>query len=146
MLEHLVEQIREEQPDAQIELMLSASPLHTAGDEMLLRQIFENVIVNGIKYSPLRTPIAVSAVERGSAVRVVVSDQGSGMAHDELSRVRHAYYRGSNSKGTSGAGLGLYVVERLVEAHHGRLLIESEIGCGTRVSIDLPLINAPAVA
>jgi signal transduction histidine kinase len=113
---------------------------------MLLRQIFENVITNGIKYSPSHAPITISVAEYGSTVRVTVADRGSGIAQEDLARVRHAYYRGPNSKGTSGAGLGLYVVERLVEAHHGRLAIESEVGRGTTVTIDLPLINVAATA
>jgi signal transduction histidine kinase len=61
-----------------------------------------------------------------------------------LQRIRTAYYRGQNSKGISGAGLGLYVVEKLVDAHRGRLAIESEIGRGTRVIIDLPQIGKAA--
>jgi signal transduction histidine kinase len=147
MMEQLADQMEEEeQQGGRIELKLSRDPKHVAGDEMLLRQIFENVITNGIKYSPSNSPVTVSVSEHGSAVRVIIADQGSGIAQDELARVRHAYYRGPNSKGTSGAGLGLYVVEKLVEAHHGRLSIESEIGCGTKVTIDLPLISFTAAA
>jgi signal transduction histidine kinase len=52
--------------------------------------------------------------------------------------VREPYYRGKSSKGISGAGLGLYFVERIVEAHGGRLFIESDVGNGTKVMIDLP--------
>jgi signal transduction histidine kinase len=146
MIEQLADQIKEEQQVARIELKLSPEPQHVAGDEMLLRQIFENVIANGIKYSPSHAPIAVSVGEHGSVVRVIITDQGSGIAQDELSRVRNAYYRGPNSKGTSGAGLGLYVVEKLVEAHHGKLSIESEVGFGTKVTIDLPQMSASAAA
>lgn len=146
MLEQLTDQMKEEQQAGRIELKLCSQPRHVAGDEMLLRQIFENVIANGIKYSPSDAPIVVSIDENGSGARVIVADQGSGIAHDELGRVCDPYYRGSNSKGISGAGLGLYVVEKLVEAHHGRMLIESEMGGGTRVIIDFPQTGALAAA
>ena len=146
MLEQLAEQMKDEQQGGRIELKLSPVPMYVAGDEMLLRQIFENVITNGMKYSPSHAPILVTVSEYGAAVRVVVADQGSGIAEDELARVRQPYYRGPNSKGVSGAGLGLYVVEKLVEAHHGRLAIESERGRGTTVTIDLPLFSISAAA
>ena len=146
MLEQLADQMKEEHQGGQLDLKLGSDPLYVAGDEMLLRQIFENVMANGFKYSPLHAPIVVSAAPHGSAIRVIIADHGSGMAPEELPRVRNAYYRGPNSKGTSGAGLGLYVVERLVEAHHGRLSIESEAGRGTKVTIDLPQISSTAAA
>jgi signal transduction histidine kinase len=145
MLEQLADQMKEEHQGGQLDLKLGQDPLYVAGDEMLLRQIFENVMANGFKYSAPHAPIVVSASEHGSTVRVVIADQGSGITQEELPRVRNAYYRGPNSKGTSGAGLGLYVVEKLVEAHHGRLSIESELGRGTKVTIDLPQIS-PAAA
>jgi signal transduction histidine kinase len=145
MLEQLADQMKEEHQGGQLDLKLGQDPLYVAGDEMLLRQIFENVMANGFKYSAPHAPIVVSASEHGSTVRVVIADQGSGITQEELPRVRNAYYRGPNSKGTSGAGLGLYVVEKLVEAHHGRLSIESEPGRGTKVTIDLPQIS-PAAA
>jgi signal transduction histidine kinase len=142
MLEQLTDQMREEHQGGQINLKLSEGPLYVAGDEMLLRQIFENIIANGFKYSPPHASVAVTVVQHGSAARVIIADQGSGIGREELPRVRNAYYRGPNSKGTSGAGLGLYVVEKLIEAHHGRLSIESEVGCGTQVTIDLPQIRS----
>jgi signal transduction histidine kinase len=146
MIPQLADQMKEENRSGPIELRLCAEPKFVAGDEMLLRQLFENVIANSIKYSPRDTPITVDIAEHGPAVRVTITDRGSGIAEGELPRVRAAYYRGQNSKGVSGAGLGLFVVEKLVEAHHGRFAIESEIGNGTRVIIDLPQIAPMAAA
>jgi len=146
MLEQLTDQMKEEQHSGRIELKLCSEARHVAGDEMLLRQIFENVIANGIKYSSSDAPVVVSIDENGPSARVIVSDRGSGIAHDELSRICDPYYRGPNSKGISGAGLGLYVVEKLVEAHRGRVSIESEVGSGTRVIIDIPQISPLAAA
>lgn len=142
MIPQLADQMKEEGRGGPIELRLCAEPKFVAGDEMLLRQLFENVIANSIKYSPPDTPIIVDIAEHGPAVRVTIADRGSGIAEGELPRIRGAYYRGQNSKGISGAGLGLFVVEKLVEAHHGQLSIESEIGNGTRVIIDLPQVAA----
>ena len=139
MMQQLVEQLKEEQRVESIELNLCPEPQMVRGDEMLLRQLFENVIVNSIKYSSRDVPISISITKNASASRISIVDRGSGIPPNELPRVREAYYRGENSKGTSGAGLGLYFVERIVEAHKGRLFIESEGGKGTKIVIDLPL-------
>ena len=146
MIPQLAEQMREENRTGPIELRLCPEPKFVAGDEMLLRQLFENVIANSIKYSPPDTPITVDVAEHGPAVRVTITDRGSGIAAGELPRIRAPYYRGQNSKGVSGAGLGLFVVEKLVEAHHGRFEIESEAGSGTTVIIDLPRVDPMAAA
>jgi signal transduction histidine kinase len=113
---------------------------------MLLRQMLENVIMNSVKYSPADAPISVSITKHGSASRITIADRGSGIPQYELPRVRIPYYRGENSKGTSGAGLGLYLVERIVEAHRGRFFIESEVGEGTKVVVDLPQTAGQAEA
>ena len=91
-----------------------------------------------MKYSSRDSSILVSTAKHGSVVRITIADCGNGIATFDLSRVRESYYRGSSSKGTSGAGLGLYFVERIVEAHKGTICIESQVGDGTKVTIDLP--------
>jgi len=146
MIQELAEQLKEEQRAGPIELSLCLKPQLVDGDEMLLRHVFVNVITNSIKYSSLNAPISISIAEHGPAVRITFADQGSGISHDELPRVRVPYYRGQSSRGTRGAGLGLYVVERIVEAHRGRLLIESKVGHGTKVTIELPQISDLAAA
>jgi signal transduction histidine kinase len=137
VIQKLTDQLREEQQGRPIELNLcSESPL-VEGDETLLRQAFENIIVNSVKYSSGGSPISVSTEKHGSVLRVAIADCGNGIAAGDLTRVREPYYRGPSSKGTSGAGLGLFFVERIVEAHNGAICIQSELGKGTRVTIDL---------
>ena len=138
LMQQLMDQLKEVRRAGSIELNLCPEPQVVNGDELLLRQVFENVIMNSIKYSATDTPISISVTKHGSASRVVVADCGKGIPQHELPRICNPYYRGENSKGTSGAGLGLYLVERIVEAHKGRLFIESEVGKGTKVVIDLP--------
>jgi signal transduction histidine kinase len=137
MIQKLADQLREEQPGRPIELSLYSKPQVVEGDETLLRQAFENVIMNSAKYSSSDSPISIITARHGSLVRVTIADYGNGIALNDLSRVREPYYRGSSSKGTSGAGLGLYFVERIVAAHMGTISIESEVGKGTKVTIDL---------
>jgi len=146
VIREVVEQLKEEQRGRCIDLDVCPKPLLVQGDEMLLRHVFENVIANGIKYSPPDAPISISIREHGSAVRVAIADRGRGIPQDDLPRVCTPYYRGENSRGIRGTGLGLYVVERIVDAHRGRLLIESAVDQGTRVTIELPQTSALVVA
>jgi signal transduction histidine kinase len=138
MMQEVIEQMTEDRRTASIELILCPEPQVVSGDEMLLRQVFENIIMNSVKYSPRDAPISVSVTKRGDVSRITIADRGSGIPRHELPQVRRPYYRGENSKGTAGAGLGLYLVERIVEAHKGRLFIESEVGKGTQVIVDIP--------
>jgi signal transduction histidine kinase len=138
VLRRLIDQLREERQGTPIQLDLNAGAQVVEGDETLLRQALENVLMNSLKYSSVDGPILVSTAKRGSVIGVTVTDHGRGIAAADLSRVREPYYRGAGSKGTSGAGLGLFFAERIVEAHDGTLSIESEVGKGTRVTIELP--------
>jgi len=138
VLQQLTEQLREENRGRVIELSLYPEPQIVAGDEMLIRQMFENVIMNSLKYSPTDRKISVSITKRDSLARITIVDHGSGMSQYDLSRIRSPFFRGENSKGISGTGIGLYVVEQIVEAHKGRLFIESALGAGTTVVLDLP--------
>jgi signal transduction histidine kinase len=145
MIQQLTEQLKEEQPATSIELNLCSEPQVVNGDDMLLRRMFENIVINSIRYSPAKASIRITVERHGSASCITVADGGRGIVQHELSRVRTPYYRGESSKGTSGAGLGLYVVERIVEAHRGRFFIESEVGKGTKVVIELPQSTEPVL-
>jgi signal transduction histidine kinase len=146
LLRQLVEQTRDDRADSFIQLSLPPAPERVLGDEILLRHVFENILGNSIKYSPPGGAILVEMAPTQSMIRITVEDHGGGIAEEDLPRIRSAYYRGKNSAGTSGAGLGLYVAERVVKAHRGRLTIESEEGKGTKVTIDLPQSRDGAVA
>jgi len=146
VIAELMERQKEEQRDGRIELDVCPGPLLVEGDAMLLRHVFENVIANSIKYSPPNAPISIGIKEDGSVIRVAIADRGSGISPDELPRVCTPYFRGENSRGIRGTGLGLYLVARIVEAHRGRLLIESKVDQGTTVIIELPRTSDPVVA
>lgn len=145
MMQRLTDQLKEDQQGRTIELKLCPETPLVEGDETLLRQVLENVIMNSVKYSSRGSPVLVSTTKRGSAVRVAIADCGNGIPRHDLSRILEPYYRGLSSKGTSGAGLGLYFAERIVEAHKGRIWIESEVGKGTTVTIDLPQSANPVM-
>ena len=135
----LIDNLKDEQHGRAIKSDLAPELPLVEGDEMLIRQALENIITNCVKYTPSAASIMLSTKKDNSCVRIAVVDEGDGISVYDLARVREPYYRGRSSKTTRGVGLGLYFVERVVEAHKGALCIESELGKGTKVIIDLPL-------
>ncbi len=111
------------------------------GDEERLRQVFNNLISNAIKYAPDGGEIRVGGWSDGTQVTVYVADQGIGIPPEEQGRLFQRFYRVDSSlrRQTQGAGLGLYLCRSIVEAHGGRIWLRSEPGKGTTVFFTLPL-------
>jgi signal transduction histidine kinase len=103
-------------------------------------RILKNLVTNALKYSPVATPVRVSAHPDGpAAVRFTVKDRGPGIPPEALPRVFEPFYRAPGAGETArGTGLGLAVVKALVEAHGGDIEVTSEPGAGTCVSFTLP--------
>lgn len=117
------------------------------GDGGQLVQVFTNLVENGIKYGAdgRAVTLTLSAPEhhprlRAEGVQISVVDQGEGIASHHLARLTERFYRVDNhrSREVGGTGLGLAIVKHIVNRHRGRLVIESEQGEGTTVSVFLP--------
>jgi two-component system OmpR family sensor kinase len=139
MLRELVAYYEEVGPSVHFDVCLQNLPKQMAGDPKLLRCAFSNLISNAVKYSPEGSSVKVSAKAKDGALRVSIEDHGIGVPPRELERVRERFRRGTNVGSIPGAGIGLSLVEQIVEQHGGDLSLESETGKGTRVSVCLPL-------
>jgi signal transduction histidine kinase len=118
---------------------LDRLPERIMADPLLLAQIFENLLSNAVKYSPPGAVVAISGETEGDAAVVQISDQGDGIDPRELPQVFTPYFRGANSRGVPGAGIGLHLVERFVTAHGGAVSINSRPGEGAAVTVRLPI-------
>jgi PAS domain S-box-containing protein len=107
-------------------------------DRIRLEQVVTNLLSNAAKYG-LGKPIRVAVEKHGETARLVVEDQGSGIPPSEHQRLFQPYERMATSKATPGLGLGLYIASQIVEAHRGKIRIESEPGSGSRFIVELPL-------
>jgi len=106
------------------------------GDEDLLRRAFMNLIVNACEAMPRGGTVTItSEVEIGSYLKVTISDPGVGIARENVERVFRMYY----STKPDGTGIGLPLVRRVVDLHHGSIEILSTVGRGTTVSVRLPV-------
>ncbi len=122
-------------------MTLPAELPEVALDPARLKQVFDNLIANAVKYSYSGTRITVSARVEGDEVVVSVADEGQGIRQEELPNIFREFGRTSAQPtgGESSTGLGLAIVKRIVEAHEGRIWVESELGTGSVFSFSLPL-------
>jgi signal transduction histidine kinase len=112
-----------------------------SADRTRMGQVIANLIENAITNTPEGGRITVRVAPGGTdRVRIVVEDTGVGIPSDKLPLIFERFYRvdPSRARTTGGAGLGLTIVKRLVEAHHGTVWAESEVGKGTTFTIELP--------
>jgi signal transduction histidine kinase len=125
-----------------IELNTESQEHSATGDEALLRHIFMNLLSNAVKYSAPARPVSFSVERVRQDALFVVRDQGIGIPAQDLKRLFSAFHRGSNVGQLPGTGLGLFIVHRCVELHHGHINISSAEGVGTTVTVRVPLFAA----
>ncbi|MBF0433723.1 MAG: hypothetical protein HQK83_20760 [Fibrobacteria bacterium] len=108
----------------------------------LLEQAVSNLIINAIQYSSQGSKITLQARSSGD-ILIEVVDQGAGIAREHLPRLFERFYRSdkARSRTQGGTGLGLAIVKHIIEAHHGRVSVESTIGAGSIFTIHLPAAN-----
>ena len=112
-------------------------------DEALLREIFDNLLDNAVKYSSKHGEIHLGAQRRGSEIVLSVSDDGVGIGQEDLPRIFERFYRADKARSgeLGGTGLGLSIVKHIAQLHGGRVEAESELGRGTRIRVILPVVT-----
>ena len=115
-------------------------------DGRAMQQALVNLIDNAVKHSPKGEAVTVGIKNENSMVELSVADRGPGIPAAEREKIFERFYRlGSElRRETQGVGIGLSVVKHIVEAHAGRVVVESEVGQGSRFTIELPGISAKA--
>jgi signal transduction histidine kinase len=118
------------------------------GDPARLRQLFMVLLDNAVRYSNSKGAVKVDIASSGGEVRVRVSDHGIGIAPEELDGIFERFRRGGNATelNEEGLGLGLPVAKAIVEAHKGRIEMDSRLGEGTTVMVALPASPSEAAA
>jgi signal transduction histidine kinase len=113
-------------------------------DAKHLRRVLENLLNNAIKYSPPggETVLCVGSdwMPDGDWAVVTVRDYGRGIPAADLPSIFEPFWRGSNSGGVAGSGLGLTSVKQIIEAHGGSIAVQSREGEGTTVTVRLPCV------
>ena len=129
-------QLRERAQIAGSQLVVAVPPITGSWDRLRLEQVFANLMTNALKYGRGQ-PIHVRGSTDGERAIVEVRDHGIGISAGDIERVFEKFERAVPSA-YGGFGLGLYIARQLVEAHAGRIVLESAPGAGTTVRVELP--------
>jgi len=144
---NIVELIQEAVPSFQVhsnkhqfELILPDEPLEAMVAKDKIRQVFENILSNAVKYSPEGGTIRITGNVVEDHYQVSIEDQGIGMTPEQVEKIFDKFYRADASNtAIPGTGLGMSIVKYLVEAHGGEVWVESRKGKGTTVRFTIPL-------
>jgi len=124
-----------------IELNLAAPEVNAEADERLLGHIFTNLLSNAVKYSEPGSTVSFAIERAGNNAVCTIRDYGIGIYADDQQHLFKAFHRGANVGTRPGTGLGLLLVKRCVELHHGTVQLFSQPGEGTTVTVLLPLFG-----
>ncbi len=130
-----------------IETSNHSKDIHMIGDGLRIRELFLNLIENGIKYTELGGAIHITLEKDGEAnAKIIFSDTGIGISKEDQAKIFDRFFRvdKARSREAGGSGLGLSICKWIVEAHKGEISVESELGKGSTFIVKLPLQPTPA--
>lgn len=144
VLRQVAREVQARHPTHQVTVDMPRHLPPAEGDEDLITQAVRNLAENGAKYSPDGGAITLGARAALGVMTIFVRDEGPGIPAAEQGRIFERFHRAST--GTQGMGLGLYLCQRIVEAHNGRLWVESAPGAGATFRFTLPTVAEEAEA
>jgi signal transduction histidine kinase len=136
---NVIEAYRRRMGGREISVSIGDDVVPVASEETYFEQVLHNLIGNAAKYSPPGAPIDVQAEREGDEVVVLVLDRGSGISEEDTTQIFEPFFRSRRTAGQAGgAGLGLAVCKRLVEAQGGRIWARPREGGGSEFGFALP--------
>lgn len=141
LVKEVLQTFEEEYRRAGCELRVDiADGLFIKGDRYRMEQVITNLLSNALKYGK-SSPVDVKAYSEGNSIKLMVKDQGIGIAPENIQRVFERFERAVNSSSIGGLGLGLYITRQIVELHHGKIHIESTLGKGSEFTVEFPAVH-----
>ena len=132
--------------DLTLKLDAETDRLELHADPVRIGELLDNLMSNAIKFTPEGGVVTVLVARDDGTVHLEVKDTGVGIPPDEVEKLFERFFRASTSSVASGTGLGLSITKSIVEAHRGKIWVESTLGEGTTFLVDLPLQAPPAAA
>lgn len=122
------------------EIIIPKKPVEITVDKDKMAQVLYNLISNAVKYSPDGGKIQIKGEVIKDNYQVSIQDEGIGMTPEQVEKVFDKFYRvDASNTANEGTGLGMSIVNNIVEAHGGKVFVESELGKGTKVTFNIPL-------
>lgn len=141
-LAQVLELAAAERPRGRVLLTMHDLPDAFVCDPSLLRIALHNLLGNADRHSPMDMPIELDAGGEGrGGVRITVTDHGEGVALDERAKVFQKYFRGRSAQNRPGAGLGLYLVQRIVTLHGGTVTLGKAAHGGAVFTLSIPSLK-----
>jgi PAS domain S-box-containing protein len=138
LVREAVSTLDEELRQSGVEIRVHAQgPVEGAWDRLRLEQVIDNLLSNAVKYGK-GLPVDLTVSTDGNVARLVVSDQGVGIAPEDQGRLFDRFERVRLNRDVTGYGVGLWIVRRVVEAHGGSITVESRLGEGASFTVQLP--------
>lgn len=127
--------------DIELNLNIPADLPKILADEDKMQWVFNQLLDNGIKFTPSGGQVRLSAGQEGDLVKCIISDSGIGIPEERIAEIFEPFHQldGSVTRRYSGTGLGLAMVYRILEAHEASMVVESSPGKGTRFTFSLPV-------
>ncbi|MCX7747392.1 MAG: HAMP domain-containing histidine kinase [Clostridia bacterium] len=117
-----------------IEFEPQAENIYFNCNKMLLQRAFTNIIFNAIVHNPENTETTVKIAHNDQGITIKIEDNGIGISEEDCKNLFHRYYRGTNTEESyQGSGLGLAIAKEIIEAHSGKITLESKMGEGTKI-------------
>ena len=132
----------------EIEIVAQPEQIEGIADRARMRQVFDNLIGNAVKYSPGGRPVRVELTKTGEDdIQIRITDSGIGIPSGEIDRIFTRFSRASNARasGISGTGFGLYLARQIVERHGGTIEVESVLGKGSTFVVRVPAVSGAPV-
>ena len=145
LVRQVAEDFRDPAAQAGSELRLELTPAHGAWDRLRIEQVLVNMLSNAVKYGAGK-PIEVRLEAPADRVRLAISDEGIGIAPDDLTRIFSRFERAAPIRQYGGLGLGLFISKHIVEAHGGGIAVSSKVGQGSTFVVELPRHLTPGAA
>jgi two-component system phosphate regulon sensor histidine kinase PhoR len=143
VLENVLEsyQLQLEEKNARIETNFAAKKDMIQADEIHFTNLFSNLIDNAIKYSKENLLIKLSTASNNKTISIKIEDNGIGMGKESVKRIFEKFYRAhtGNIHNVKGFGLGMSYVKTVIDAHKGKIKVDSTLGKGSCFTIELPL-------
>jgi signal transduction histidine kinase len=139
LMKQVVGALKMQYDKKQIELTLAGHrKINVWTDRYKLSQSIYNILTNAYKFTGPGGKVTVSYDQAEEGLRIVIEDTGSGISAEDRAHLFDAYFRGANSTGVSGEGIGLYVVKENMDRINGRIDVQSEPGKGSRFILTIP--------
>jgi signal transduction histidine kinase len=139
-------QIESERKGIDLQVDVDSTATLTMGDIGLIQRVLENLVRNAIQFAPQGGEVTISIAQKPDSLAVAVSDNGPGIAEEEVPRIFDRFYRtrdGEEARSDS-SGLGLAIVKRILDLHNTRITVASRPNAGTRFEFELPLCRQAA--